>query len=184
MQVCVVGWDFNKSLYASLAKADYDTFIIMHKKGDTHGVPFYLIPNEGLEWGAYDHFLKNHWDKKSPVLFMQDDISILKDSFFDLVNSIDNDLIFIHDTLAKQIASERLFSGTGQCFKASPKFLSYLWKHHGGFWYDSRNTGNFDSEGTQDAAIGAFIQRLREMDKNSALSVNNHFFAKDYIIIN
>jgi len=77
MQICVTGWDFNESLYVSLAKTSFNTISIMHKKGDTKGVPFQLIPNEGLEWGAYNYFLKNHWDKKSPVLFMQDDISIV-----------------------------------------------------------------------------------------------------------
>jgi len=184
MQICVVGWDYSKSLYASLTKANYDAVTIMHKKGDTQGVPFYLIPNEGLEWGAYDYFLKNHWDKKSSVLFMQDDISIKKDSFFDLVNTLDFNFIFIHDTIAKSVASERLFSGTGQCFKASPEFLSHMWKKHKGFWYDSRNTGIFDKEGTQHAAVGIFIQRLHEIDKHTTLRVNHHFSANDYIIIN
>jgi len=182
MQICVAGWDFNKSLYASLSRNQLDTHAVLHKKGDTQGVPFCLIPNEGLEWGIYDYFLKNLWDKKSPVLFMQDDISIVEDSFFTEMLSLTDDFTFIHDSISKCISSERLFSGTGQCFKASSKFLTYLWKNHRGFWYDSKNTGQFD--GGEHAGIGVFLQRLKDIQKKKIMVVNNHFYAQDSIIIN
>ncbi len=183
MQICLTGWDFNKSLYTSLSKTCFDKIAILHREGDTKGVPFCLIPNIGLEWGSYDYFLKNIWDKKSSVLFMQDDISIKDDSFFEQVSKLENDFIFIHDNQSKTTSSEVLFSGTGQCFKASPKFLYYIWKTHGGFWYDENNLGDVIN-GNPHAAIGIFIQRLRQIEIKKVMSVNNHVNMSKYIIIN
>jgi len=184
MQICVIGWDFNKSLYQSLSSTDYDAFTVLHKKGDTQGVPFQLVPNVGLEWGAYDYFLQNNWDRRSPVLFMQDDITVKSPTFFKEVSLLKDDFVFIYDRLASCVANERLFVGTGQCFKTSSKFLDYYLDKYSGFWYDLENTGIFDDNGTQDKGIGRFIQRLKSIDKDTIMKVNNHILMQEYIIIN
>ena len=100
MKICIVGWYFFESLYASLKEVNkkHEVTIISHKgwecspeeNGDSKdlsltsdpeaveareflescGLNYKIIPNIGLEFGAYDYYLKNCWDKESDVLFI------------------------------------------------------------------------------------------------------------------
>lgn len=86
LSVCVCGWylaEFD-GLYRALFKAHAFRGIPVHVVAnkpavylDVAGLPYSLRPNAGLEFGAYDHYLKHIWDGESDVVFMHDDVDLL-----------------------------------------------------------------------------------------------------------
>ena len=194
MQICVSGWYFEEDLFKIFGankqfdisvltyynrangtiKKDYDK-IPVPEMIDTYvkasGVHHYEIPVAGLEFGGYDYFIKNYWDKKSPVLFMHDDVVIYNANVFTIIAKTlrkwEYDQAFIFRDEAEEISQGRIHGRGIYCSKRFIDFmLSYVcgckqafdYEHphyegfkpkvilqgtglHNGFWYDKFNLG-------------------------------------------
>lgn len=124
-----------------------------------------LTENIGLEFGAYDHYLRFHWIwHRDDVLFMHDDVKLSDVSFFHKVaarlqDGVDQAFVFRDETRAA--ANQRWH---GRAFFCSSRFLVHTLaflcdcqeskdhvdthnpQHvlrgqgvHNGFWYDREN---------------------------------------------
>lgn len=76
MKICVAGWYFRPKFLLMLKNSGFETFVVMHRDGDTHGLPSMLYPNIGLEFGCYRSYVEDHWDGVSDVLFVHDDVEL------------------------------------------------------------------------------------------------------------
>lgn len=174
MKVCVVGWYFYEDLYASLREVHkkHEIMIISHKDEketlDSLGVPYIITENIGLEFGAYDYYLKNCWDGKSDVLFMHDDAQIIDIDVFNRIAALSDDGID-QAYLFKNKAEDVNNGGKhGRAIFMSAKLLKFMLNytfeteeskdhvdsHHNkgevlkgtgpykGFWYDPNNYGH------------------------------------------
>ena len=136
----------------SQIKDSYGIHVVANKTwGDNdvpEGIPVTKRENTGLEWGAYDFYLKNIWDGESDVLFSHDDIRykpVIKNytmvspvRIFDTIRNLDFDQIYFFTSLTQ---AEQNYYIHGRSFKCSARFLTEL-KNHGGFPYDENNTGH------------------------------------------
>jgi len=188
MNICVVGWYFYEDLYKVLKEVDkkHKVTIISHKPVKYNvelissededvkflkstGLKYKIILNVGLEFGAYDYYLKNCWNKKSNVLFMHDDVDIKDINVFDKIEEETNKLNIDQAYLFKNIAEEVNNGGKhGRCIFMSAKLLNFMLNykfkteesedhvdnHHNkgtilkgtgeytGFWFDPNNLGH------------------------------------------
>ena len=164
MNICVVGWYYNQELYKILSEVNkkHPVFIIDHRGSviETNGIRITRTENIGLEFGAYDVFLKNLWDHSSPVLFMHDDTRILDPLVFDEIAALDCDQAYIFRDYVEEIANGRRH---GRAIFCSKRFLVFMLKYrceckeatgyqephnnvfiegigpHRGFWFDRVN---------------------------------------------
>jgi len=170
MKICVCGWyllpDFLDML--SLVHEKYPVHIVSHTKriGSVGpGVPFCYTENIGLEWGAYDHYLKIHWDGESDVLFTHDDTMVEDPGVFDEIAGLDWDQAYIF----KSPEEEKNNGGKhGRAVFMSARFLEFVKNYscdcpqsqdrpdlhhnhgsilpgtgpHRGFWFDPENDGH------------------------------------------
>ena len=140
-KICIVGWHFFSDFYKYLSKNyQKETFIVAHKYNkilDELKLNYKVIKNVGLEFGAYDWYIKNIWDKKSNVLFMHDDTKIERDKCLYNIfeknnkNKIDHSYIF----------GEKGKGSHGRCIYMSNKFIKIIFKDYNGIWYDKENNG-------------------------------------------
>ena len=151
MNICVCGWYYLKPLYDILArvKEKFPVYVIAHREDDLLNDFYHLIePNRGLEWGAYDTYLKHVWDGKSDVLFMHDDVRIrpviqnyeivAPEKIFSTIANFKQDQVYIFKSEKEAIDNYNIH---GRALFCSAKFLHYLLEH-GGFWFDKDNTGH------------------------------------------
>jgi hypothetical protein len=175
MDICIVGWYFYDSCYSIMREINktHNVSIISHKfefdKLQSLGIPYVTIENIGLEFGAYDYYLKNIWDKESDVLFMHDDVEITDIQVFDRIEkdmkskNIDQSYIFTDIDEEKRNGGQH-----GRVIYMSAKLLNFMLNykfkteesidhvdtHHNigtllkgtgeysGFWYDPNNNGH------------------------------------------
>jgi len=137
-KICVVGWYFLNNFYRKMEKNLFDTHIIAHRHHEilnSKKFKYDLIKNIGLEFGAYNYYIRNVWDKKSNVLFMHDDVVIKTtkglNDIFEGCKKID--YVSVRNNLK--------FSGGGRCFYLSNKMISLLLKDFGGIWFDVYDRG-------------------------------------------
>jgi hypothetical protein len=129
MNICIVGWYLYEDFYrqAKAAEKHYPAIVVSHRVGGNYcGLPFIEIPNIGLEFGAYDYYLKNMWDAYSDVLFLHDDSNVSSVGFFDECaalkeKNIDQSFIFSSD---EQARNNQKFHG--RCFYCSARFLKHM----------------------------------------------------------
>ena len=146
-KICVVGWYFFPELYKFLYKYHKDdVYIIAHRYNkilDDLKLNYTITENIGLEFGAYDYYIKNIWDKKSNVLFMHDDTKIVNKKIMNKVfkkcNTIDYSYILSDDRKKSQGKSYR-------CFYLSRKVIKLFIKEFNGIWYDRYNRGYIMAE--------------------------------------
>jgi len=154
MKVCVCGWYYMESIYRDLKEVNetYPVFVVAHKADKILGdFDYQLRENVGLEWGAYDWYLKNEWDGVSDILFMHDDVR-LRPTFSEyntvpitkIFRSIEHlsaeyDQVYIFRTLQEK---KENFGLHGRAFLASAKLLRHLLEQEDGIWYDANNTGH------------------------------------------
>lgn len=173
MQICVCGWYFRPDFYKllreinekypvtvvanQLPRDDVDKGFFMIPEGRGRGI---ILPdrkdalwlnrkNIGLEWGAYDYFLKNLWDGESSVLFMHDDVRVwpvIQDyqviepiKVFDVISKFLYGQVYLFRTLQQAIDNYYIH---GRAFFCSAQFLKRLLKDNNGFWFDENNTGH------------------------------------------
>ena len=163
MQICVVGFYGHESLCALLTTVVYPVTVISHnKENDYGGLTTINIPNIGLEFGAYDYYIKNVW-KSGSVLFMHDDMIIEDIVVFDKIFSLKCDVAYIFRDYAEHAANG---GKHGRAIYCSGRFIDFIkdvecechwcWEkedvHHNpgtilpaitsphtGFWFDPNN---------------------------------------------
>lgn len=90
--ICVAGWHFPPDFYQRIdSLSEIDTYVISHKPAEQipakikdHIMASRLLirPNIGYEWGCYQQFLETGlWQDYDFVVFMHDDVDILRDDF-------------------------------------------------------------------------------------------------------
>jgi len=149
MAIAVSGWYFELSLF-SVFKQIKDLFNITvltyYKRAEDQrprhydlipasrqieeyvipsGVRHLKIPVAGLEFGGYDWYIKNVWDRESPVLFMHDDIQIYNPNVFtDIQNQLQGiDQAFIFRDEKEEIANGRVH---GRGIYCSARFIRFM----------------------------------------------------------
>lgn len=137
-KTCIVGWHFFDKFYKKIEKSSVDTHIVAHRYNsilDRRNLNYSVVQNVGLEFGAYDWYIKNVWDKKSGVLFMHDDVVI--DKSFDMKNffKLCGDADYVMFRNGSKV------SGGGRCIYLSGKMISLLVKKYDGIWFDKNDRG-------------------------------------------
>ena len=135
IHICVAGWYGFPECYDPLAKSGRVVNVVAHRECYTGGLPTVVIPNDGLEWGMYEFYRSNVWDRVSDVLFMHDDTHIADMSFVDDVQITSQVVMIWRDERHRQQNY-----GHGRAFAVSAAYLSA-----NAFWYDSDNHGNLSS---------------------------------------
>lgn len=158
MNICVVGWYYRPEFYeALLAHREFRVEVVAHRTPPDYltfeDVHWLYHENVGLEWGAYDYYLRGMWDQKSPVLFMHDD-AVVAYGFFQRVEQEAKpfDLAFVF----RDGDEERDNCGVhGRCVYMSQRLLTRF--RPIGFNYDNENHGDLIGPGYNKG-----IHRFRE----------------------
>ena len=138
-KICIVGWHFSPKIYKYF-KDNFlsSSYIVAHRYNkvlDELKLNYSVIKNIGLEFGAYDYYIKNIWDKKSDVLFMHDDVSIKnKFKFKDM-------LLLCNNLDHASFRNNSISSGGGRCLFLSKKLINLFLKKFGGIWFDKNDRG-------------------------------------------
>lgn len=153
INICVCGWYYRPECLSVLdvVKKTYPVQIVANERNFNvqTSIPFEVRKNIGLEWGAYDYYLKNIWDGESDVLFMHDDIRfrpVIKEyqivspvKIFNSINKLNHDQVYIFESLQK---AEKNYFIHGRMLKCSARFLRRMLDDIGGFPYDPDNDGH------------------------------------------
>lgn len=136
MRICVCGWYYRPEFYRVLDASVYKRCTVGKRASyyaDT------VIANIGLEWAAYDYYVRNVWEGED-VLFTHDDAEITQEAL-DTVNRLDGRCNFIfQDEDAAGDNGKRGARGIGihgRAFKLRGDLIRAL----GGFWFDWHNDG-------------------------------------------
>jgi len=139
IKICIVGWYYFKEIYKQLSKSKFDIHVIAHRHNeilDNLNIKYSIKDNIGLEYGAYDWYIKNIWDGKSDVFFMHDDIEILK--FDDCLSSIYNKMK--NKNVGHGVSGKKKNTGE-RFFYMSSKLIKIIKTEYNGIWYDKENFG-------------------------------------------
>lgn len=174
MNICVIGYYFNVELYDILYSRVFKNYIhvVCHKTPpriykNTKHLEFIKIDNIGLEFHAYDFYLKSLWNG-SDTLFMHDDVIIEDENVFDKIAESKVDCGYIFRDKYEDMANG---GKHGRAIFMSKAFLEFVkgftceceWcigkedKHnkgtilpklsaHTGFWYDKFNRGHISGK--------------------------------------
>ncbi len=140
VQICIVGWHFFEDIFNQIKESELDIYVVAHRHNEIldENINSIMIDNVGLEYGAYDYFIKNVWNKKSDVIFMHDDIEIIKFNSFIKKNYKkfkEKELDHAPFSPAKHV------SASGTCFCMSSKIINIIKVEYGGIWWDKENFG-------------------------------------------
>ena len=126
MNICVCGWYFRPEVYSAMSTvtkrhpvtviANQMTPEAFHVAGSLRVIS---RENVGLEFGAYQHYLKNVW-QGGDVLFMHDDIAVTDLSVFDRIAALDCDQAFLFTDEDNGRHNQNFH---GRAFFCSEKFL-------------------------------------------------------------
>src|SRR5574343_2002076 len=96
MKICVCGWNFNPEFMRQLelVHKKYPVVVVSHRNRPIR-LPHVYIPNVGLEWGAYNYYLKYIYDGKGKVLFTHDDNDVEDVGVFDELAKCELDAGFV-----------------------------------------------------------------------------------------
>jgi hypothetical protein len=158
MQICVCGWYYYHDLLHVLDKVvkegKHSVTIIAHRHDpvvEKYNIKVVEKENIGVEYGAYDYFIKNEWDKKSKVLFMHDDIHIkplMKDYKMlpktTIFNTLAHAAVDIGYIFKGQFDELQNFGVHGRGIIMSARFIQYLLDNHDGIWFDKGNDGHIN----------------------------------------
>jgi len=169
MNICIAGYYFTKDLINNLhsaAKKHKIHFVCHQSPNGTKlpsGVHATVIPNIGLEFHAYNHYLNNIW-AGGKTLFMHDDVYVDDPAVFDSIENVDVDCAY----LFRDNCESRANGGKhGRLILMSQRFMDFVknfecdceWckekpdphnsgsrlpklSKHSGFWYDPNNFGH------------------------------------------
>jgi len=173
MNICVCGWygrEFD-SFYMTLYKAHKKCPVtVVAKREDPYweemALPYVVMENVGLEFGAYDYFLQNIWTGGS-TLFTHDDVKLMPiirdfktapmENIFEKFAEIPYDQAYIFTNRAEDVHGNGIH---GRAIYMSDKLLSHIKPI--GIWHDQANQGITDhSSGKYDYNSG--IARFDEL---------------------
>lgn len=174
LKICVCGWYLGEydDLYMMLHKLHHKEEIGVHVVANKPGsyleivdLPYSIRENIGLEFGAYDYYLKNIWDEESDVLFMHDDIKVhtfMRDfevlppeRLFDHFKTMTVDQFYVFNSRAEDVDND---GRHGRMFMMSARLLRWF-KNNGGFGFDYDNTGD-TTTGHYNYGIEAYDKKL------------------------
>ena len=140
-KICVVGWHFFKKMYKPLSKCKFDVHVVAHRYNkilDDLDFDYSVTKNVGLEFGAYDYYIKNIWDKKSDVIFMHDDGELKKISAID--NIVDKCRRFDIGYILGGTCNVKRKTST-RCVYLSFAAIDLLLKKFGGIGFEAKDRG-------------------------------------------
>jgi hypothetical protein len=142
LTLCVCGWYGWPEFYRLMRRVSQKRTVEVVAHREIEAWPeATIIPNEGLEWGTYDYFLRNLWDGKSNVFFAHDDVEITDPGIFeDIADLADASFVFKsrESALENGAGGFRRIGMHGRAFFLSAAACANL----KGFWWDK--TGNAD----------------------------------------
>lgn len=182
MKICVCGWYFNENFMRQLEEQKkYPVVVVSHKRVPIR-LPHVYRPNVGLEWGAYDHYLKRIYDGKDKVFFTHDDNEAEDIGVFDDLAKCDLDVGFV---FRNQEEATWAFDRHGRAIVMSERFLNFTKKEkfslkdsgsgekymQHGLWYDRGNYGYIGDDKKINCNKGveffsAFLRFLEERPEN------------------
>lgn len=188
-KICIIGWHYLEDFYQKIKPIKDDVFIVAHRENDLlKDFNHKVIDNVGLDFGAYDWYIKNVWDGKSNVLFLHDDIYIKN---LNTISNILKECEHFEQTTIWNNKDEAEANGWqhGRCFYGSGLLIKWLLKKHEGFWYDKNNNGYTDKN-TQstnpkclhyNAAIRNFKKTVQNINEKEGMA-RSHIYNKDIIL--
>jgi hypothetical protein len=179
MNICVCGWygrefdDFYMTLYKAHKKCPVT---VVAKKEDPYweemALPYVVMDNVGLEFGAYDYYLRNIWQGGS-TLFTHDDVKLLPiirdfktapmENIFEKFAEIPYDQAYIFTNRAEDVFGHGIH---GRVIFMSDKLLNHIKPE--GIWHDQHNQGITDhsqSKYNYNAGISKFDEMMVEAGK-------------------
>jgi hypothetical protein len=140
--ICIVGWYFWDKFYKKISSSKSSLHVVAHRYRETienYNISYSVKKNIGLEYGAYDWYIKNKWNGKNNILFMHDDIDIKGggESIDDLINYC-NKFDVVHVT---GVNEPRNIKYSFRCIYFSGRAVKQWLKDFNGFWYDEKNKG-------------------------------------------
>jgi len=153
MNVCVCGWYYNPDFMRLLRQVHkkHPVSVIGNQPwADRDGYPYnyHERENRGLEFGAYDYYLKTLWNG-GDTLFMHDDMHIKPVIRghnvvspvvqFDDIAKFTDDVVFIFRNEQSRLRNVGIH---GRVFFASDGFLTDLLQVNHGFDWDENNDGH------------------------------------------
>ena len=154
MRVCICGWYFTEKFLDLLTEITktYPVTVVANKDRMPSKYKdcfdYHVRENRGLEYGAYDYFLKNVWAGED-VLFMHDDIQIqpiVKDFeiinpllIFNTISRFKEDVVYIFKSETHMIENCNIH---GRVMFMSKGFLKDLKEFNDGFPWDKDNDGH------------------------------------------
>jgi hypothetical protein len=195
MNICIVGWFWTPEFLNIVSRIQHKhpAFIVAHNEPSSPPpIPYCTIPNIGLEFGAYDFFIKKVWKGKSNVFFTHDDsiVSETKLKVFDRISAIKHDCTYLFRDMSEEEANG---GKHGRAIFCSKKFLDYIIEDNNGFWHDEENKGfsgakgqphMFRKDGSRinfNVGIHTFHKYLGKVrDRKIGLDVVNRVYFPDY----
>ena len=174
MNVCICGWYYHKPFIGAMNSPPpfrHNIWVVGHRDGDAGKLQKVIIKNMGLEFHAYDHFLKNIW-AGGDTLFIHDDTEF-KFTAWDKVELLPQlfDQVFIHENGIAELA---LGFAHGRAFFCSDRFLTRL-SNDGGFWCDDENPEiDYEistQEKTHNRGIRSFLHYTQKLKANTGWPV-------------
>lgn len=166
MNICIVGWYFHPNFIKTLEDSKYEWFFVCHKSPpEMDKDHFVIIPNIGLEFGAYAWYVANKWNGEN-TLFIHDDVEINEKSLDEISKlTPDQCYLFSNEDDAKANGYAH-----GRAMLCSSKLMKKM-KEDKMPWYDEGNHGNIDpttAEGPNyhNAGIQTFRAYLNSLPKN------------------
>mgnify|MGYP003982103799 CR=1 FL=1 len=71
--ICIVGWYFWDKFYKKISSSKSSLHVVAHRYRETienYNISYSVKKNIGLEYGAYDWYIKNKWNGKNNILFI------------------------------------------------------------------------------------------------------------------
>ncbi|MFX0199624.1 MAG: hypothetical protein ACFFCW_26170 [Candidatus Hodarchaeota archaeon] len=151
MNICVVGWYYFDGFYSELWKANkkYPVTIIAHKHDPMLKIcelPVAIVPNVGLEFGAYNYYLMNIWEG-GDTLYTHDDIAVIpvirnyetlhREKIWDDIAETKHDQAYIFQDREDDVFNT---GKHGRMIFMSER-LQQWFRDRNGFWYDRNNYG-------------------------------------------
>lgn len=179
MNICVCGWygrefdEFYMTLYKAHKKCPVT---VVAKREDPYweemALPYVVMDNIGLEFGAYDYYLKTIWQGGS-TLFTHDDIKLLPiirdfktaplENIFEKFAEIPYDQAYIFTNRAEDVHGHGIH---GRVIYMSERLLNHIKPE--GIWHDQHNQGITDhntSRYNYNAGISRFDEMMVEAGK-------------------
>lgn len=144
VQICCSGWHFFDDIFEQIEESELDIHIVAHRGNEwleKEKIKSTVIDNVGLEFGSYNYYLNNIWDKESDVIFMHDDIKIQHfDQFIAKNYSKFKKRKIDHGSV---IPAKIVRPGAQFCY-LSKRVIDTILEDYGGIWFDEENIGYTD----------------------------------------